>query len=363
MVSTPLEAEIAAEIRAKGAISFARFMEMALYQPGLGYYERDLYQIGHQGDFYTSVSVGPLFGELLAFAFAKWLKALPGPRQIVETGAHDGSLAQDVLIGLGKHAPEIAREIEYWIVEPSAARQVAQRAKLERYAQLRWATELPEAGRVIGVLFCNELLDAMPVHVFAWNAERNSWEERGVGLEGGSFTWQNLAAPTTPPPALPQALLDVLPNGYTVETSPRALAWWTRAAEALKQGKLVGIDYGGILEELLNPGRSGGTIRAYARHQISGHVLANPGTQDITAHVNFSDVRRAGETAGLKTEGLTQQSQFLTQIARELWTTTGSWPQEQVRQFQTLTHPEHLGRPFRVLVQSRDQIVGGREIR
>ena len=104
---------------------------------------------------------------------------------------------------------------------------------------------------------------------------------------------------------------------------------------------------------MLAPGRSAGTVRAYSQHRVSQDVLVSPGEQDLTAHVNFSEIQSAGEAAGLKTEVFTTQSQFLTGIARELWARTGSWPQSQVRQFQTLTHPEHLGRPFRVLIQGR----------
>jgi SAM-dependent MidA family methyltransferase len=165
--------------------------------------------------------------------------------------------------------------------------------------------------------------------------------------------WKPLPAPTIAPPQLPKELLAVLPDGYAVESSREALHWWREAAATLVRGKLMTIDYGGIVEEMLSPGRTSGTLRAYSRHRVGVDVLEKPGEQDITAHVNFSEIRHAGEALGLKTETFTTQSQFLTTIAREMWTLTGSWPQHQVRQFQTLTHPEHLGRPFRVLIQTR----------
>jgi SAM-dependent MidA family methyltransferase len=219
---------------------------------------------------------------------------------------------------------------------------------------VRWAEALGELrGRINGVVFANELLDAMPVHVFRWNAAAQRWDEVGVGLKDGLLISVSLANPSIEPLKLPEELLSILPDGYTVEISPAAVQWWRDAASVLVKGKLLTIDYGGPLEELLNPGRADGTLRGYLSHRVSDDVLAFPGEQDITAHVNLSEVRIAGERSGLKTEMFATQSQFLTAIARDMWQARGSWPQDQVRQFQTLTHPEHLGRPFRVLVQSR----------
>jgi SAM-dependent MidA family methyltransferase len=223
------------------------------------------------------------------------------------------------------------------------------------FFNVRWFETLAEIrGRVHGVIFSNELLDAMPAHPFAWNARARRFEEVGVGLLGQSLAWTRLPEPTIAPPPFPPALLDVLPDDYVFELSPDAAQWWTEAASALARGRLMTIDYGGVLEELLSPSRSTGTMRAYSQHRVSADVLANPGEQDITTHVNFSEIQRAGETAGLKTSAFTTQSQFLTETARDLWIRRGTWPQDRVRQFQTLTHPEHLGRPFRVLVQTRE---------
>ena len=204
-----------------------------------------------------------------------------------------------------------------------------------------------------GVIFSNELLDALPVHPFAWNAAAHHWEEMAVTFRGNQFVWTRLTQPNPSHPQLPAALLDVLPDGYVVELCPAATSWWREAVAALVSGKLMTIDYGGVLEELLSPARHTGTLRAYSGHRVGADVLANPGEQDITAHVNFTEIINAGEAAGLKTEQFTAQSQFLTEIALELWKGNDSLPPQKVRQFQTLTHPEHLGRPFKVLVQSR----------
>jgi SAM-dependent MidA family methyltransferase len=343
------------QIQRDGPLPFAEFMRMALYDPQLGYYAQAGQQIGRKGDFITSVSVGPFFGELLAFRFARWLEQIKAPvLRIVESGAHDGQLAHDVLSAIRNDESRLFANIEYWIVEPFASREQVQRERLASFENVRWAGRFSDIpGGVAGVIFSNELLDALPVHPFIWDAHAKRWHERAVDYTENRFAWTTVDASNTPPPELPKPLLDVLPDGYMVELCPDADASWGEAARTLKAGHLLTIDYGGTLEELLMPERAAGTLRAYARHRVSNDVLAEPGEQDITAHVNFTAIRRVGEAAGLRTTTYTNQSQFLTEIARELWTLRGSWPQTQVRQFQTLTHPEHLGRPFKVLVQSR----------
>jgi SAM-dependent MidA family methyltransferase len=353
----PLAQRLREDIQNHGTMPFAAFMQRSLYDPADGYYARANQQIGKRGDFFTSVSIGPLFGELLAFRFARWLEAekIPGAQfQNVETGAHDGQLARDILEAVESKEPGLVSSVDYWIIEPSPARRAAQEIQLAHFRNVRWFTQFAELDSPVrGVIFSNELLDAMPVHPFAWNAVSRTWEEMGVTVIGEEFVWARLSQPTTQPPELPAALLNVLPDGYVIELSPNALDWWREAAHLLESGRLMTIDYGGTVEELLSPGRTAGTLRAYSRHAVGANALAHPGEQDITAHVNFTELQRVGIEAGLTTECFTNQSQFLTEISHALWTQTGSWPQQHIRQFQTLTHPEHLGRPFKVLVQSR----------
>ena len=151
-------------------------------------------------------------------------------------------------------------------------------------------------------------------------------------------------------------LLEVLPDGFTTELCPAAEQWWRTAALALGCGKLLTFDYGLSAEEFFMPERKDGTARGYHHHRLSSDVLAHPGEQDITAHVNFTAIQTAGESAGLRTDAFLTQAQFLTSIAARMWkdeASFGDWTPERTRQFQTLTHPEHLGRSFRVLVQSR----------
>lgn len=382
------------EIEASGSISFARFMELALYHPDFGYYETGRAKVGRHGDFYTSVSVGPLFGELLGFRFAEWMVQLsidsekrrselgsrsPGEQsrnsgsvarrafQIVECGAHDGQLAFDILSWFQKARPELFGALEYWIIEPSPRRKDWQRSKLAVFDQkVRWAPnwEAVQARGVSGVIFSNELLDAFPVHRIGWSATERRWFEWRVAGQCGSFSWQRLPVESGGSESLnrvhemsiPGALLEILPDGFTTEISLKAESWWQDASRALKCGWLLTFDYGLTTEELLSPQRSGGTLRAYRGHRITENPLANPGEQDLTAHIHFDSLRAVGENEGLQTEAFCTQSRLLTEIAAEALKPKnrfGDWSVSHTRQFQTLTHPEHLGHPFKALLQRR----------
>jgi len=337
-----------------GAISFARFMELALYCPQHGYYERKRDTLGQAGDFYTSVSVGPLFGQLLAFRFASWLEKPGTDRpQIAEAGAHDGRLAADILGWLKLNRPGFFARLEYLIIEPSARRRQWQQETLAEFTgTVRWLDSLA-GSQVNGGIFSNELLDAFPVHRFAWDAIEKKWYEQGVTTENGELAWTRMpdCEFKSPNPELEP----VLPDGFVVETCPAATAWWMQAANSLVAGKLLTIDYGLTAEELFRPEHYNGTLRAFHRHRASDDLLDKAGEQDLTAHVNFSTIQAAGESAGLKTEDFLTQPQFLTRILAEAVkdkSFTGL-DAKQVRQFQTLTHPEHLGRAFRVLVQTK----------
>ena len=348
------------EIRQHGAIPFARFMELALYCPETGYYERNQDNVGRRGDFITSVSTGSLFGELLAFQFAEWLMEMRSAEcgvRIVEAGAHDGKLVADILRWLQSHRPKLFSELEYWILEPSLVRQQWQRETLKHFPNVRWFAGFDDLklksknSKLTGVLFGNELLDAFPVRRLGWDAPAKKWFEWGVTLVDEKFCWVKLENSGF---RIQNSELEaVLPDGYTIETSLPAENWWHAAAGIFSRGKLLTIDYGFTAEEQFSPARVNGTVRAYHLHQVSDDLLAQPGEQDLTAHVNFSAIQRAGEKAGLKTELFCTQPQFLTRILSKAVTdkSFADWNAPRARQFQTLTHPEHLGRAFRVLVQ------------
>jgi len=351
--------QIAREIQQNGPMTLARFMELALFSPGCGYYERQQ-EIGQHGDFYTSVSVGSVFGELLAFQFAAWLEKLPR-FSIIEAGAHQGQLAADILGWIRDFRGDVFDRLEYVLIEASPTRRAWQCQTLRPYlSQIRWidrVEDLPFHG-VKGVIFSNEFLDATPAHRLGWDAMQRKWREWRIVVDSGKFSWslgEMSSEAAADVPKIPPELGAVLPDRFTVEISPQARAWWKRAVERIDCGKLLMLDYGFTGEEWLQPKNAHGTLRGYAGHRVAEDPLANPGDQDLTAHVHFSALQDVGEAAGFRTDGLAQ-SIFLTRIFEATQKAPGGfaeWTSERVRQFQTLTHPEHLGRSFRALVQSR----------
>lgn len=359
-----LQQIIRAEIGSHGAIPFRRFMELCLYHPEFGYYERDLSQVGRAGDFFTSVSVGPLFGRLLASFIAQRFREDNTCKHVIEAGAHDGRLARDVISALAEDHPDVVERVEYVILEPSAKRRAAQQAKLDSSAvDVSWHADFAalrtaaSGSSLRGVICSNELLDAFPVQALIWNASRREWRERAVDVNADEFVWTELPAEDLGDLRdLPAELLDVLPEGFRHERSPAAEAWWREAAEGLGAGALIAFDYGGTLESLLMPGREKGGLRGYREHRHADDLLAEPGRQDLTANVNWTAVMQTGEAAGLRSAGLENQGLFLTRLLeREFNRAPDRWrlTPKQVRQFQTLTHPEQMGRKFQVLVQER----------
>ena len=285
-------------------------------------------------------------------------------KQIVEAGAHDGQLAADILGWLKTKRSDVFNTIQYWILEPSPQRKREQVEKLASFGpKVSWFDSwdaLPPTG-VHGIIFSNELLDAMPVRRIGWDAAQKKWFEWGVASRGDEFVWTKLSidndlAEVIRSWDLPFWLQEVLPDGFSTEIGNAAKEWWRHAARALKNGKLLALDYGLEQEEFFVPQRKDGTLRAYYRHHLETDLLARPGEQDLTAQVNFTAIRRAGEAAGLKTESFITQAKFLTEIVQRMCErnpSSSEWIAKHSRSFQTLTHPEHLGRPFRVLVQER----------
>jgi SAM-dependent MidA family methyltransferase len=347
--NTSAASAIRAEIERASAIPFARFMELALYHPEHGYYSGDAAFIGKSGDFFTSVSVGSLFGEMLAFWLARELEPPEGAVKIVEAGAHDGALAADILNWLRRARPALADRLEYWIIEPIPSLERRQRQNLKSFPEVRWSNSIDALPPIRGAIISNELLDAFPVHFFQWN---DGWSELGIALNGERFVWAELE--TLPEWACEpldelSELQTHLPELFTIELSPAAEDWWRKAADKLENGLMLAIDYGDEAEALW--ARGDATARSFRGHRQIADVLANPGGQDITASVNFSRIRKAGEAAGLSSQPLQTQSSFLTAIAGEFFSSPPL--AKQARQFQTLTHPEHLGRAFKVFVQRR----------
>ena len=360
---TTLAGIIREEIARDGPMRFERFMELALYHPEHGYYrrERGTPRTGRAGDFFTSVSVGPLFGRLLARQFLEMWEALEKPTSfwIIEQGAEDGRLAADILEWCRNQAPAFFGAMCYGLVEDSPILRARQEETLVTAGfgeKVGWFRDLDELAREkpVGVFFANELVDAFPVRRVIYNAD--GWSELCVAVDGrGDFEWSErevgdpvLAAATGNFPAI---------EGYTTEVNLRARDWMGRAGRTLGRGYLLVIDYGFPAADYYAPFRSSGTLTAYREHRHSAEVLVEPGTRDLTAHVDFTALARAGEKAGLVTLGFIDQQHFLTGIAHDELEGSGGATAgvvENLRAWQTLTHPNHLGARFHALLQAKD---------
>ena len=304
-----LAAEIAA---ADGWISFSRFMERALYAPGLGYYAGGAHKFGAAGDFVTAPELSPLFAQTLA-AQAAQVMALSAPH-VLEVGAGSGRLAADLLLELEARG---ALPESYAILDLSGELRARQQATLAEHAphlaaRVRWLERLP--GGFDGLVLANELLDALPVHLAVWGSEEapDAIFERGVSVADGRFVWRDRpAAGRLLERAQQLAAEHPLPVGYLSEVGLAAADWTATWAPILGRGALLLIDYGFPRHEFYHPQRSEGTLMCHYRHRAHADPFYLPGLQDITAHVDFTAVVEAGHAAGLDFLGYTTQGVFL----------------------------------------------------
>ncbi|MBZ0094911.1 MAG: class I SAM-dependent methyltransferase [Sulfuricella sp.] len=293
-----IRGEIAA---AGGWIPFSRFMELALYAPGLGYYSAGMHKFGAAGDFVTAPEISALFGQTLAQQAAQVLGLTAG--NILEIGPGSGRLAFDLLSELERlgQLPE-----HYFLLEVSADLRQRQQQLLARFAsRIEWLDRLPASfsGLIIG----NEVLDAMPVHLVAWGED--SILERGVGMEDGRFSWSE-RKPTSGELFDAAAGLDV-PPGTISEIGLAARGFIATLAGLLEKGVILMLDYGFGQNEYYHPQRSSGTLMCHYRHHAHDDPFYLPGLQDITAHVDFTAIAETGVRHGLKLLGYTSQAHFL----------------------------------------------------
>ena len=301
-LSARLQRHIAAAIaRHGGWLPFDRFMALALYEPGLGYYANDLRKFGTMpasgSDFVTAPEMSALFGRALAVQLAQALEAA-GSAEIWEFGAGSGALAAQLLEALGELGKEVAA---YHVIELSATLRERQAQRLQPWAhKLRWHERLPE--RIDGVIVANELLDAMPVQLLHWDGRQ--WFERGVCAADGGFAWADRPTPLRPPST------DFAPGAVT-ELHTHALAFVRTLAERMGRAAAFFIDYGFPEAEYYHPQRVGGTLMCHRAHRADADPLVDVGLKDITAHVDFSAVALAAQDAGLEVLGYTSQAHFL----------------------------------------------------
>ncbi|HEY1582493.1 MAG TPA: SAM-dependent methyltransferase [Chthoniobacterales bacterium] len=349
--------EIRDGIRRRGAVPFSWFMEQALYHPEHGYYSSGRCAIGRRGDYFTSVSVGPLFGRLMAGQFAEIWETLERPNEfvIVEQGAHHGEFATDVLEALREQHPDFFAIVRYRIVEPFAILRKRQEGVLRAFAErVEWTASLEAMEPFCGVHFSNELVDALPVHLLVAVGEgaENRWHERLVERTSCGFTFvdrpvsnDRLRARLTRIPAAPLA-------GYETEINLAALDWITILAGKLQRGVVLTADYGLPRHEFYAPSRRSGTLQCYGEHRVLPSLLERVGQSDLTTHVEWTSLAEQAEESGLQLAGFTDQHHFLTGLL-STHPALASAGAEKSRALQTLIHPEFLGMKFQFLGLTR----------
>jgi SAM-dependent MidA family methyltransferase len=354
-----LRQRIEQEIRERGPMPFSRYMRLCLYDPEAGYYSRAQDQFGKAGDFYTSSDVHAVFGRLMARQFEEMWRVLDSPTriEIVELGPGRGLFARDVLGWAQRKFPDFFRALHYTLVESSASLREKLGSTLVEYMA---AGKASIAGGDVAsyvstrdtIVFANEFFDALPVEVLSNHGSMR------VGWEAGRFVERFMSASPAELEYLDR--YSVHPDeGERVEAGLEAQDWMRRLGAGLERGFVIVIDYGYTREELLG-GRHRGTLMCYRQHSASANPYEAPGEQDITAHVNFTALRAAGEQGGLDCLGLVTQSQFLMGIGEQTQFADAfedaRLPQERAKaalQLKHLVTPAGMGESFSVLVMAK----------
>ena len=342
-----------------GSISFARYMELALYAPGLGYYSAGARKFGAAGDFITAPELSPLFSRCLARQCRQVLDTLEGGC-ILELGAGSGIMACDVLLELERLN---CLPSQYLILEVSGELRERQKATIQQHiahlsSRVSWLDTLPE-NEIEGIILANEVLDAFPVHRFVLSD--SVIKEQHVISEKGGFNWKLMPAG----PELENGINEILEplsftlaEGYTSEINLKLKPWMQSLASTLSRGVMILIDYGYPAREYYHPHRIDGTLLCHYRHRVHDDPFVYPGMQDITASVNFTQLAEAAVDTGLSVSGYTTQAYFL--FACELEEVVGDFSEmdtreqlELSRQVKILTLPGEMGERFKVMALSR----------
>lgn len=355
----PLNSELKVHIRQKikknGSISFAEFMQMALYQPGLGYYSSGMHKFGQSGDFITSPELGSLFADCMAEQFLHILSKVNEPI-IMELGAGTGQFCYDCLTKLDDLQ---ALPDKYYILEVSADLQDRQKQLIgslpERIQTLvEWIKQPPQHA-FNGVIFANEVIDALSVEVF--KKQQDTYQQMRVTYTDENFatTWQDFPQP------LEKELISKnlnLPEGYISEFIPQLADWLQTISENLQQGLILFVDYGYEAQAYYHPQRHQGTLVCHHQHQANYDYFDRIGMQDITAFVDFTAVAEAADQCQLSVEGYTSQAHFLISmnIHEKLGDSESDYEQyyKKTTEMKKLTMPNEMGEKFKVMALSRN---------
>ena len=348
-------AEIRKQLAAAGGwLSFARFMELALYQPGLGYYSAGSLKIGAGGDFVTAPEVSELFSRCVARQCADVLVATGG--EILELGAGTGRMACCILEALDEIGALPAR---YAILEVSADLAERQQARVRQLPQpLRdrvvWLQHLPQQP-MRGVVLANEVLDALPFERFV--LRDGTVHARGVAADGESFVWHDNAAPFAAAQSLINELPSALPEGYVSEICLNAEPWLMSVAACLSQGLMLLFDYGLPRAHYYHPQRMDGTLRCHFKQRAHDDPFINIAVQDITAWVDFTRIAEAAVSSDLEVAGFATQAAFLLGCGIEALTAAASDLTTQARlagEARRLLLPGEMGEAFKVMALTRN---------
>jgi SAM-dependent MidA family methyltransferase len=357
----PLEQKILAQIKREGPVTFERFMDMALYDPEYGYYASVEKRIGREGDFYTSSHLHPAFGSMIARQIRQmWdIMGRPADFTAVEMGAGEGYLCRDILDFL--HRPEgssrktnaLRENLRYIIVERYPGQRERQKALLAGYPDaVIWAARLEDVGRLTGCVLSNELLDAFPVHLV-----RMEEGLKEVYVESREGRLKEIAGPLSTD-VIADHFRDsgiALSAGQTAEVNLRMKDWLKEVDAVLSKGFIMTIDYGHPAAEYYSEDRDRGTLMCYYRHEVYENPLDHVGEQDITAHVDFSALRRWGEESGFTTIGYCSQGTFLLSLGidseiERLFRESKDY-QFEVARIKRLILPQGLGESHKVMIQ------------
>ena len=338
-----------------GLIGFDEYMQMALYEPGLGYYSAATPKFGAQGDFVTAPEISPMFG----FCLGQQVNALVAQGAgagILEFGAGSGKLCAQIL----NSSPGLE---QYHILDLSAElkqrqeRYLRAHLSVELFHKIDWLSGLPTDFD--GIVLANEVLDAMPVHVLL---KQGDWAELGVGYDDGKFFWQSF---TPGKPALDairsiEARLGELPDNYCSELNLNYSPWFTALAESCKRAVVLIIDYGYEQAHYYHPARSRGSLICHYQHRVHSDPLIYPGLQDITAFVDFDACADAAENAGFELVGMVPQGRFLLanglleEAQRQSLESDTAAQLAVSQQVQTLSLPQEMGEKFKVLAMHKN---------
>ncbi len=362
-INTGLSERLRARIERDGPISFRDWMQAALYDEREGYYCRlDRIPQGRAGDYRTAPESSPLFAATFARYFARLFSDLGSPQSwtIFEAGAGGGEFAHGVLKSLQAHNPEVFSATTYVIDEVSADARARSAARVSEFGDRVTFRSLAEVAEpaIVGVVFSNELIDAFPVHRVIMRNGRI--RELCVGLDQDDFVWVERDPQQSVAEYCGRVELR-LSEGQIAETNLEAEEFIPRAAGLFESGVLVTVDYGAERSELLDsPDRFNGTLRAFHRHHLITNALARPGEQDLTTTVDWTQVRDAGERAGLQTVRHERLDQFLLQegLLEVLETLAGEMTNETgALRLRTgareMIMPHGLAASFQVLVQKK----------